>query len=391
MLSPNATGLILAAVLATAFPQTGRATDTPYEINVIASLTGQGAFIGKTNQAVFTALEATVNKHGGINGQPVHFVFYDDQTSPQVAVQVENDIVKKKVPFFLGPAITGTCRATAALVANGPVEYCLSPGLHPPKGSYAFSVSVSTEDSIGIILRYMRERGLHRIARLTTTDASGQDGDDAFAHWLAQPENKDFTVVAAEHFAPADVSVAAQMAKIVAAQPQALVVWASGTPLATALRAFHDGGVDVPVFVSNANMSSVQLKQYAGFLPKDLYSMATGYAAMVAKSSGSRKALALYRESIDQSGIANDYISGIVWDAAMITIDAIRRYGVNATADQVRDYIEHLSGYPGIAGTYDFTDGSQRGLGQSDLLVMRYEPATATWRSVSKFGGDPLR
>lgn len=28
------------------------------------------------------------NKQGGINGQPVHFAFSDDQTRPQVSVQL---------------------------------------------------------------------------------------------------------------------------------------------------------------------------------------------------------------------------------------------------------------------------------------------------------------
>jgi branched-chain amino acid transport system substrate-binding protein len=367
------------------------AADAPYDINVILSLTGQGAFIGKGYQEVLNVFQATVNKRGGIKGQPIRFVFQDDQTSPQVTVQLANAVIAKGAPILLGPTITGTCRAVAPLVTNGPVDYCLSPGLHPVKDSYNYSVSTATSDMIGVALRYFRDRGWHRIARITTTDATGQDADEAFSHWLALPENKDLTVVDEEHFSVSDLSVAAQMARIKGAQPQVVIAWATGTPLATVLHAFGDAGLETPMFVTNSNMVTAQSKQYASITPKEFYAAAPGYVANIAPSADSKKAQQEYFSALASAGIHNDYITGIVWDAGLLVVSALQKLGTQATATQIRDYIGHQSKFAGISGSYDFTDGSQRGLTGKDIMVMRYDRTSGDWVSVSNFGGAPRR
>ena len=371
--------------------QPARSAEAPYEINVILSLTGQGAFIGKINEEMLDAFEASINKAGGVKGRPIHFVYADDQTMPQIAVQIASALIAKAVPVILGPTITATCRAVAPVVADGPFDYCLSPGIHPIKDSYTFSVSVASSDMIGIALRYFRERGWHRIARLTTTDATGQEADDAFAKWMSLPENKDLTVVADEKFNVPDLSATAQMARIKAALPQVVVVWATGTPMGTALRAFGDAGLTTPMFVSNSNMTITQAKQYAAIIPKDYYSAAPGYVAHIAPSTASKSAQTAYFSSIGKAGITNDYVSGISWDAALVVVNALQKNGTQVTAGQIHDYVEHLADFPGISGTYDFSNGNQRGLSGRDIMVMRYDPGTFSWLSVSAFGGAPKR
>ena len=46
---------------------------------------------------------------------------------------------------------------------------------------------------------------------ITSTDASGQDGERGVDAALADPANKDMTLVTREHYAAADLSVAAQI------------------------------------------------------------------------------------------------------------------------------------------------------------------------------------
>ena len=55
----------------------GRAAE-PYEINTILSLSGNIAFVGSTQLKSLKALEAYVNQHGGINGQPISFLAVDE-------------------------------------------------------------------------------------------------------------------------------------------------------------------------------------------------------------------------------------------------------------------------------------------------------------------------
>ena len=94
----------------------------PYEINVITSLTGPAGFLGQAQQGALRALEAKVNKSGGIEGRPIKFVIHDDATVPQNAVQLVNQLIAEKVPYFLGPALVQQCLAVAPLIKdNGPV------------------------------------------------------------------------------------------------------------------------------------------------------------------------------------------------------------------------------------------------------------------------------
>jgi len=337
------------------------------------------------------AFEQAVNKRGGVDRQPIHFVFQDDQTSPQVAVQLVTSLIAKGVPLILGPSISGTCRAVAPLVQKGPMVYCLSPGFQPPKDSYMFSASIATEDMIGVALRYFRDRGWRRIARLTTTDATGQLADTAFGSWLASAENKDLTVVADEHFGVADISTSAQMARIKSAQPQVLVVWATGTPLAAVLHAYGDSALDVPMFVTNSNMTTVQMKQYATILPREYYSAAPGFVIDVAPSRASKAKQDEYLTAMAAAKLSNDYVAGICWDPALISVSALQKLGVRSTAQNLHDYVERLTNFPGISGIYDFTQGNQRGLTSKDIMVMRYDRARQAWQTVSNFGGAPKR
>jgi len=125
---------------------------------------------------------------------------------------------------ILGSSLVAVCRAIAPLMKNGgPVHYCFSPGLHPPPGSYSFTASVSTYDLAELATRFFRQKGWTHLAFLFSADATGKDAENGFKKILAMPENKDMKVVANAHFNITDVSVAAQIESIKAAQPHAVV------------------------------------------------------------------------------------------------------------------------------------------------------------------------
>ena len=386
MISLVRLGACLAFSLFLIAPGIAPAADQPaYEIPVIVSLTGPGSFLGLSQQRALQIFESSVNAHGGIKGRPLQFTFFDDQTTPQVAVQLTNQVLVKKPSVVLGSSTAATCRAMSPLFANGPVNYCLIPAIHPPRG-YVFSASVDTKDMIGTLVRYFRERGWTKIARVTTNDASGQDADDAFAATMALAENKDVTIVANERYNIADVSTAAQFARIKAAGAQGIIIWATGTPFGTALHGLRDSGLEVPVAASNANMIYGQMKQYADFLPKELYFEGVGYLSGLG-SPAEHAAQTEFLQTIKTAGILPDFQTGMAWDPALIIVDALRKLGPNASAAQLQAYIEKLGDFPGISGRYDFRDGSQRGLSQKDLVIMRWDDTAKTWTTASGPGG----
>ncbi|HXF33926.1 MAG TPA: ABC transporter substrate-binding protein, partial [Candidatus Acidoferrales bacterium] len=363
----------------------------PYDINVIMPLTGPGSFIGQTSQKTLRIAESVVNKQGGIKGRPVRFVFYDDQTNPQLSVQLANGIIAKKPPFLMGSMLSALCRAMLPLFSSGPELYCLTPAIYPTSG-WVLSSNISTRDLIFGTVRYMRERGWKRLARLTTTDASGQDSDRDIAEALKLPENKDVTIVADEHFNPPDVSVAAQVARIKASGAQGMIIWAPGTPFGTALRAVHDAGLDdMPISTTSANMVYAQMKQYSSFMPKNVYFQACGYSAGESRSAAGLRKVKVFEDAMKANGVTvpTDFQSGISWDPAMIMVDALRALGTDATAEQFKNYLNNLHDYAGISGIYDFRK-DPHGITIDDMIMMRWDNTKQVWVKASKFGGYPL-
>jgi branched-chain amino acid transport system substrate-binding protein len=364
-------------------------TGQPLEIPAILSLTGPASFLGKSEASALALVEDQVNRGGGIAGRPLKFVVQDDQTNPQVALQLLNGITAKGAAVIIGPSLTATCGAIAPLLKEGPVDYCLSPGMHPEKGTWIFSWGPITTDLIAINVRYYRERGLKKIALLTSTDASGQDGEHGVDAALALPENRDMALVAREHYNTADLSVAAQISRIKESGAQAMIAWGTGTPIGTVFHGISDAGLDIPVGITAGNLLYPLMKQFGTFLPKQLVSAAFGAVAYDSLPNGAVKtAVRRYVDSFQSVGVRADASQVIGWDPAWIVVGAYRKLGPNATAAQVKDYISGLRGFAGATGMYDFPDVPQRGVsGLTSGIMVRWDPAKETFVAISKFGG----
>lgn len=365
---------------------------SPIEIPAILSLSGPAAFLGKAEQSGLTVVETEVNAAGGIAGRPVRFVVADDQSNAQVAVQLFNSVAKS-APIVIGPSLTASCGAIAPLLKDGPVLYCLSPGFHPEKGSWAFSWGPATTDLIAMNVRYYRARGLKKLALITSTDATGQDGERGVDAALALPENKDMTLVAREHYSPGDVSVAAQISRIKASGAQALIAWGTGTPIGTVFHGIIDAGLEIPVGMSAGNCIFPLLKQFGGFVPKQL--IAAGFAAVAYEGLPEgpvKQAARQYTSAFKAIGVKADASEVIGWDPARIIASGYRKLGPGATAAQFKEYLSTLRGFAGATGMYDFTEVPQRGISvlRSGVMV-EYDPSKEAFYAISKFGGAPLR
>jgi branched-chain amino acid transport system substrate-binding protein len=361
----------------------------PFEINAILSLTGSAAFLGKAQEISLGIIEQQTNKSGGIEGRPIKFVIFDDQSNPQVGVQLMNGVIAKQASAVIGASIVAICNAMVPLAANGPLVYCLSPALHPPDGSFAFSSEPSTTDLFITSGTYFRKRGLRKIALITSSDATGQDAERGIdATFNAQ---SGIQVVDREHFNVTDISVAAQMTHIKASGAQAIIAWSTGTPIATILRGIRDAGIDLPVEVSNGNLTYAQMHAYADFMPKELLFAAMPAIAPDELPNGPVKRKAMdYINAFKPIGMRPDTGNLAAWDPAILVVEAYKKVGLNATASQLKDYIAGQRRWVGIDGQYDFRAIPQRGVGASSVIMVRWDAAKDAWIGVSKFGGEPL-
>jgi branched-chain amino acid transport system substrate-binding protein len=365
----------------------------PYDIHVILPMTGGGSFVGKGQQDSLQALEASVNQAGGIQGRPLHLVFHDDQTNPQIAVQLATSLVAQRPAVILGSSLVAMCNAMAPLMKSGPVMYCLSPGFHPAAGSYAFSASSSSYAQIAALIRFYRLKGWTEIAALSGTDATGQDADKAIALILASPENSGVKLVEHQHFNPTDVSVAAQLERIKASGAQAVIAWSTGAPVATVFKGAIQAALDLPIAPSSGNETFAQMVQYADFLPKQFLvpsALFPEHEGVLELDPRVEKVQHDMYAILAERGLKADNMVATSWDAGLIVVEALRKLGPGASAEQLRDYIAGLTDFAGVDGIYDFKAYPERGLGPSSSAIVRYDPEGKRWVWLSKPGGEPL-
>jgi branched-chain amino acid transport system substrate-binding protein len=363
------------------------------DIHAIVPLSGGAGFVGHTAQQALQLEEKLFNKEGGINGRPVHFIVHDDTSNPQVAVQLATEVLGGGATVMLGSSITAMCNAMSPLVGHGALMYCFSPGIHPAPGSFIFSSSASTNATIETLIRYFHHRGWTRLAFLVSTDSSGQDGDKGIDKALALPEFKDDVVVERAHFNPADVSVAAQIERIRAGHPQALITWASGLQFGTVLNGLTQAGLDIPVASTGANLSYIFMAQYKNILPKRLFfagGAATPRGDIPKLDPRVAAAKKRYYALFAAAGLVPDNGVETVWDSTAIVVDALRHLGPNPGAEAIRNCIAHLQGYIGVSGVYDFVKEPQRGLGPDDGVISRWNTQTQMFEAMSNPGGEPI-
>lgn len=375
-------GLLLMPLLA-AGPARAQAT---YDIHVILALTGGGAFLGKQEQQALQLEEPVINRAGGVHGKPVRFTFHDDASAPQTAVQLTQEVLQAKPKIVIGSTLTATCNAMAPLFENGPIMYCLS-ALIEPKPGFVFTSSVSADSMAEAELRFARSRGWTRVAIVTSTDASGQQGDKSFDKLIASGAFKDVAITDRAHFNIQDVSVAAQIAHLKGTDPQAWIGWATGTPMTTVWRGFAQAGIDLPSITFGGNMTQVQMSQFASVIPPNLYFVSSeftlyGSPGFTADPRVAAKQAEMYK-AYGAQNLKPDQGSVLGWDAATLVADVLDALPESASPKQIRDYIASRTDQPGVNGLYDFVRTPQRGLSVDNCVVSRWDPAAGRWLAVA--------
>lgn len=376
-------------------PVTASAQGTPYVVRGMLSLTGTSAVLGKTEMPALQALEKLVNAQGGIGGHPLRFQIEDDESSPKVAVQLASEMIQQHVPIIFGSDLVGACLAEFPLTKQGPLVYCNSPGVHPPGGSFDFSAGISTRVQVEAILNYLKARGVHRIALLTSTDASGVDGRNEVLRALKTPDYQSFQLVGNETYPVNATSVATQLTRIRAGSPQALILWSSpGAAAGVAYESIHGENLQLPVYTDEGNTLADELRSFHNILPAELYSADPAFDAVQTLPARyvppqEKAAVDLFLKTF---GPEADVSHALAWDPGLILVHVLRQVGAQADASQIRDAILHLRNFYGAFGVYNFSPNASenRGTGLEDVFVCRWDASKGQWIAVSGPGGTPV-
>ena len=355
-----------------------------YTIHANLSVTGSAAFLGGSEKAALEAMQKQVNSTGGIDGHPLNLAISDNQSVASTAVSLASPLVGQ-VPVMIVGALTTVDRPVDNLAtSSGPVIYDLSPGDHPPKGGYVYSASNSTTSQTKAFANFAKMKGWSRVAAITSSDTSGQDGWANIQKAVAGSGGA-VSVISHQTFDPKAVSVTTQLSQIKAANPQALFIWTTGTPLATVLKAMQQLGMgSMPTMTTNGNASAQQMKSLSNVLPAQLYFPGAPFQVGPQNLTGEEKtAVQTFDNAMSAQGVpVASEGNALAWDPALLLISALKKLGVSASASQINHYIAAQANFPGINGTYNFVNDpspDNRGLGISSIYITSWSKSQGHW------------
>jgi len=187
-----------------------------------------------------------------IAGEKLNLIILDDATDPtKGVVNAKRFVSEDKVDIIGGSAATPVAVAMADVAAEaGTVQIAFSPiSLPPGKDAWTFRLPQSTIVMAHAMVEHMKKNGVKTVGFLGYTDAYGESWLKDFSA-VAEPAG--IKVVTVERFARTDTSVTGQALKLVSANPDAVLVVASGSGAAMPELGLLDRGYKGKVYQTHA-------------------------------------------------------------------------------------------------------------------------------------------
>jgi len=189
-------------------------------IGVSLSLTGPGSGLGIPMQNQFKLFPKE------IAGEKVNLIILDDASDPGKGVSnARRFVTEDKVDLIIGSCLTPVAGAMTPVATEAKtVQLAASPvGGDSP---WLFRLPQGNEVMAHAVVEHMKKQGIKTVGFLGYTDAYGE-------LWLKAltplAEKAGIKIVATERFARTDTSVTPQALKITSANPDAILVVASGS------------------------------------------------------------------------------------------------------------------------------------------------------------------
>lgn len=215
-------------------------------VGVSLPLTGPASGLGIPMNNQFKLFPST------IAGEKVNLIILDDASDPSKgASNARRFVTDDKVDIVMGGSITVVTAAIApvSLESRTPQLAIAPVGLPPEQDRWVFRLPQGFEVMAHPIVAHMKKGGVKTVGFLGYTDAYGELWLKEFTR---QAEAQGIKVVATERFARTDTSATPQALKLVSANPDAMLVVASGSGAAMPHKAVMERGYKGRVYQTHA-------------------------------------------------------------------------------------------------------------------------------------------
>ncbi|GJH34294.1 ABC transporter substrate-binding protein [Paraburkholderia hospita] len=347
------------------------------KIGLVLSLTGPAASLGIPARDTATLFPKE------IAGQKVEYIVLDDASDTTQAVQDTKKLISENhVDAIIGSSITPNSLAMIDVVADGEtpaISLASSAKIIEPvdaKRHWMFKTPQTDAMMASAITEHASQHGVKTIAYIGQADALGET---FYAEVAKFAQIHKINVVANERFNRTDPSVTGQILKIMAANPDAVVVGAAGTPAALPPKTlvgrgykgkiYHNHGVGNNDFLRvcgtdcNGTFLPASPVLVAAQLPTDYASkrLALDYIARFEKLRGPGSVSAFGSYAWDASMLLNNAIPVALKTAAPGTVEFRRA---------LRDALEATKGLADTNGVVNMSATDHLGLDQRARVMV---------------------
>ena len=339
----------------------------------------------------YEALAAAWNSVGGIDGHPIQLNFYDTESSAAVAVQIVPKVEASGAKAFFSCCFAAESEAADAKTSTeGPITFNADPNIPMPAGSYLFDATMPATEGLTATEKFIGLKGWKKVALLTDTTPGEDTARDSLTSAAAA---NGYAVTTDQIFDVSATSLATQISQIAATKPDAIVLWSVGPQIATAFSAIAASPLaGTPVLLADGDLNLAILKKTASTLPANTY--APGAYYLVAQSGGvpAKEAAVLkyFLKAQGFTGSTDDNVASYLVNSFNVAVAALQHLGVNATNQQILNYVQTLSGFQGINGAYHFSPSNHTGLSGLTMGMVKIAPNTLDLAPVADAGVTKL-
>lgn len=361
-------------VLALALVFTATASQADITVGVSLPLTGPASGLGIPMANGVKLWKKT------IGGEELKVLVLDDGGDPGKGAQnARRFVTEDKVDLIVGSGATPVAIAIAEVAVDASTpQLSMSPAPLPTgRDTWTFRIPHSNGIMAEAMVKHMKRAGVKTVGLIGYTDAYGESWVNELKPRLDKAGLK---FVGAERFARTDTSVTAQALKLTAAQPDAIVVVASGSGAAMPQLALVDRGYKGKIYQTHAAATRDLIRVGGKGVEGALVSSAPMVVADQLPDNHPLKAEGMrFIQAYEQAYGAGtrNALGAHAWDALLLLEKAVpvalqkAKPGTAAFRAALRDALETIPAVVLTGGVLDYTASDHWGYREDSGAIMK--------------------
>ena len=235
------------------------------KLGAVLSVTGPASFLGDPEKKTLEMYVDDINAKGGVNGQKLQLVVYDDGADANAARTFATRLVEEdKVVAMVGGTTTGATLAMMPVFEEAQIPLISLAGavqIIQPVRKWVFKTPHTDRMACQKIFADLKQRNLTTIALISGTDAFGKSMRD---QCVAVAPQAGISIAHEESYGPRDSDMTPQLTNIKGkAGVQAVVNPGFGQGPAIVTRNYRQLGIALPLYQSHG-VASKQFIELAG-------------------------------------------------------------------------------------------------------------------------------